>query len=119
MEEDSYVGPNRRVYDNRHGKSQQRCFHCNKLSPQSEMTIHYADGTTSGITLCCQRYLIAAANISVDKKKNWELLEDDSIPVSIHSNQGNFQKAGSKGLKGQANSEHNARSQGIIVAASL
>jgi hypothetical protein len=49
MEEDGYSGPNRRVYDKRHGKTQQRCYNCNKLSPQTDMTIHYANGETGTV----------------------------------------------------------------------
>jgi hypothetical protein len=98
MDYEHYDGPNKKHYDgDKNGKSQKRCFECNKLSPQAEMTIYYADGTSE--------------SMSVNKKKNWELLEDDSHPVHIHATNGaTYCKIGSV-VKGQENAQHNNKSQ--------
>jgi hypothetical protein len=98
MDYEHYDGPNKKHYDgDKNGKSQKRCFECNKLSPQAEMTIYYADGTSE--------------SMSVNKKKNWELIEDGSHPVEIHSAKGvTYSKLGSV-VKGQENAQHNSKSQ--------
>jgi len=102
-------GPNRKVYDSeKNGKSQRRCVECNKLWPKSEMTVYYEDGTKGRLPSLLPFRTKILESLSVDKRKNWELVESKTI--TVRTGGASFTKQGNT-IKGEESVQNNNKSK--------